>query len=99
MTPRELMTEYLSAAKRGDWETAFGYFEDDIVVHIPGRSTFAGDHRGKDAAVEYIQTIRDHYRDGEIQLELIDMLVSTTASRCSCESASSATTRPSRSGV
>src|SRR5829696_8114023 len=76
MTPRELMTEYLSAAKRGDWETAFGYYEDDIVVHIPGRSTFAGDHRGKDAAVEYIQTIRDHYRDGEIQLELIDMLVS-----------------------
>lgn len=76
MTPRELMTEYLSAAKRGDWETAFGYFEDDIVVHIPGRSTFAGDRRGKDAAVEYIQTIRDHYRDGEIQLELIDMLVS-----------------------
>jgi ketosteroid isomerase-like protein len=76
VTPRELMTGYLAAAKRGDWDTAFGYFADDIVFHIPGRSSFAGDHRGKDAAREYIQTIRDHYRNGEIELELIDMLTS-----------------------
>ena len=76
MTPRELMTDYLAAAKRGDWDTAFGYFADDIVFHIPGRSSFAGDHRGKDAAREYIQTIRNHYRNGEIELELIDMLTS-----------------------
>ena len=76
LTPRELMTGYLAAAKRGDWDTAFGYFADDIVFHIPGRSSFAGDHRGKDAAREYIQTIRDHYRNGEIELELIDMLTS-----------------------
>jgi len=76
VTPRELMTDYLAAAKRGDWETAFGYFADDIVFHIPGRSSFAGDHRGKDAAREYIQTIRNHYRNGEIELELIDMLTS-----------------------
>jgi uncharacterized protein len=70
------MSEYLAAAKRGDWERAFGYFADDIVFHIPGRSRFAGDRVGKDAAVEYIQTIRDHYREGEIELELIDMLAS-----------------------
>jgi ketosteroid isomerase-like protein len=76
MTPRELITDYLDAAKRGDWDTAFGYFAEDIVVHIPGRSSFAGDRRGKDAAVGYIQTIRDRYRAGEIQLEVIDMLAS-----------------------
>lgn len=76
MTPRELMTEYLGAAKRGDWDTAFGYFAEDIAIHIPGRSAFAGDPRGRDAAVGYIQAIRDHYRDGKIELELIDMLVS-----------------------
>jgi ketosteroid isomerase-like protein len=76
MTPRELMTDYLAAAKRGDWDTAFGYFAEDIAIHIPGRSAFAGDLRGKHVAVGYIQAIRDHYRDGEIELELIDMLVS-----------------------
>lgn len=76
MTPRELMTDYLAAAKRGDWDTAFGYFAEDIAFHIPGRSAFAGDARGREGAIAYIQTIRDHYRDGEIELELIDMLVS-----------------------
>jgi ketosteroid isomerase-like protein len=70
------MTRYLAAAKGGDWETAFGYFAEDIVIHIPGRSTFAGDHRGRGAAVGYIEAIRGQYRDGNIELELLDMLTS-----------------------
>ena len=49
---------------------------EDIVIHIPGRSGFAGDHRGKSATVGYIEAIRDHYRDGKIELELLDMLTS-----------------------
>jgi ketosteroid isomerase-like protein len=61
MTPRELMTDYLA---------------DDLVINIPGRSAFAGERRGKDQAVRYIQTVRERYRDGAIELELIDMLVS-----------------------
>ena len=76
MTARQLITEYLTAARAGDWETAFGYFADDIVFRIPGRSRFAGDRRGKEAAVEYIQSFRDHYGEGEIEVELIDMLAS-----------------------
>jgi ketosteroid isomerase-like protein len=70
------VSDYLAAAKRGDWDTAFGYFAEDILLRIPGRSAFAGNPRGKDFAVGYIQTIRDHYRDGEIELELVDMLSS-----------------------
>jgi ketosteroid isomerase-like protein len=65
MTPRELMTDYLAAARRGDFDTAFGFFAEDIVIHIAGRSAFAGDRRGRDAAVGYIQAVRDRYRDGE----------------------------------
>jgi uncharacterized protein len=76
MIARELMTQYLAAAKRGDWEAAFEYFAEDIVIHIPGRSRFAGDHRGKGAVVGYIEAIRGHYRDGNIELELLDMLTS-----------------------
>ena len=76
MSARELIDDYLAAARRGDWDTASGYFADDLVVHIPGRSSFAGDRKGKEAAMEYIQAIRDHYRDGEIELELVDMLAS-----------------------
>jgi uncharacterized protein len=70
------MTEYLGAARRGDWDTAFGFFADDIVMHVPGRSSFAGERLGKDAAVDYIQTVRSHYAEGEIELELIDLLAS-----------------------
>jgi len=76
MTPRELMTDYLAAAKRGDWETAFGFLADDLLIHIPGRSAFAGQRLGKQAAVGYIQSIRERFRDGAIELELIDMLCS-----------------------
>ena len=76
MTPQELLSDYLAAAKSGDWDKAFGYFAEDIVVHVPGRSAFAGDRRGKAAAVGYIQKIRDRYRHGKIELELIDMLAS-----------------------
>jgi len=46
MTPRELMTDYLAAAKRGDWDTAFGFLADDLLIHIPGRSAFAGQRFG-----------------------------------------------------
>jgi ketosteroid isomerase-like protein len=74
MTARELMTDYLAAAKRGDWDTAFGYFHDEVRIRIPGRSEFAGEHRGKAAVIEYIQTVRERYRAGRIELELIDML-------------------------
>lgn len=70
------MTDYLAAAKRGDWDTAFGFLADDLLIHIPGRSAFAGQRFGKAAAVDYIQSIRERYRDGAIELELIDMLSS-----------------------
>jgi len=52
------MTDYLTAAKRGDRDTAFGYFAEDIALHIPGRSAFAGDPRGKEA-VEADQYVVD----------------------------------------
>lgn len=70
------MSDYLAAAKRGDWDSAFGYFAEDVELRIPGRSAFAGHQRGKAAAVDYIRSIRDHYGDGQIELELIDMLAS-----------------------
>ena len=74
MTPRELITEYLAAARSDDWAAAFGFYADDIVMHVPGRSSLAGERRGKAAAIDYIQTARNRYREGGIELELIDML-------------------------
>src|SRR5215207_9024143 len=73
MTPRELMIEYLAAARRGDWDAAFGHFADDILIRIPGRSEWAGERRGRAAVAGYIEAVRNRYRDGRIELELIDM--------------------------
>ena len=70
----EVMTDYLAAAKRGDWDTAYGYFAEDMTVHIPGESAFAGDHCGRDAAIEYINAVRNHFRNGWIALEVVDLL-------------------------
>ena len=76
MTPRDLITRYLAAARAGDWETAFGFFADDLVARIPGRGPFAGEHRGREAAIEYITSVRERYGEEAIELELIDMLAS-----------------------
>ena len=55
----------------GDWDTAFGFLADDLLIHIPGRSAFAGQRFGKAAAVDYIQSIRGRYRHGPIELDML----------------------------
>jgi ketosteroid isomerase-like protein len=72
----EVMTEYLASAKRGDWDAAYGLLAKDMTVHIPGESAFAGEHHGREAAIEYIQAIRNHFMSGGIELEVVDMLAS-----------------------
>ena len=71
----DLMQRYLAAAQRGDWDTGFGFFAEDIVIHIPGRSRFAGTHRGRDAAKRYIDSALAAH-DGKVEVELVDMLAS-----------------------
>ena len=56
--PGAVMRAYLVAARSGDWQRAFAFFADDITLRIPGRSRYAGGHRGRKAAVEYIETAR-----------------------------------------
>jgi hypothetical protein len=70
------MQRYLDAAMSGDWDTGFGFFADDIALHIPVRSEFSGEHRGKQVAIDYIRTARARSEGAEVELELIDMLAS-----------------------
>ena len=76
MTTLELMQDYIAAARRGDWNTNAGYFADDIVLRIPGRSPLAGEVRGRDAALGYIETARAHSHGHDVELEVIDLLAS-----------------------
>ena len=49
---------------------------DDIVFHIPGRSRFAGTHDGRDAARDYVESAIALSHDGDVEVELVDTLVS-----------------------
>jgi ketosteroid isomerase-like protein len=51
----QVMRELDEAQLRGDVETFASYFTDDVVVHIPGKSSFAGDYQGKDRFLELFQ--------------------------------------------
>ena len=64
------MTEYLTAARGGDWDTAYGYFADDMQIRIPGRSEWAGERQGKQHAVDYIQAARERFHGDGGPLEI-----------------------------
>jgi ketosteroid isomerase-like protein len=71
-----LMSDYIACARTGDWETAYGFFADDIAIRIPGRSTMAGEHRGRDAARDYIESARALSTEHEVEVEVLDLLIS-----------------------
>jgi len=53
MHPNEqMLRDGDEAQARGDVEAFIGNFADDVVVHIPGKSSFAGVYKGKEQFVE-----------------------------------------------
>jgi ketosteroid isomerase-like protein len=53
MHPNEkLLRDVDQAQIRGDMEAFPGFFVDDVIVHIQGKSSFAGVHKGKDQFLE-----------------------------------------------
>ena len=75
MDPRDLITQYLAAARRGDWTTAYEFFADDMRIRIPGRSEWAGERVGKQHAIAYIDAAFERHA-GKVEVELVDMLAS-----------------------
>lgn len=56
MHPNEkLLRDSDEAQMRGDVEALANAFTDDVVVHIPGKSSLAGDYKGKDQFLELFQ--------------------------------------------
>jgi ketosteroid isomerase-like protein len=76
MTTLDLMRDYIDCANRGDWDTGYGYFAEDMRIRIPGRSDLAGEYRGRDVAKHYIETGRTLSRGRDVERDLIDMLAS-----------------------
>ena len=76
MAALDVMRRYLEAVQRGDWDTGFGFFADDVVLHAPGRSSLAGTHRGREAVKGYLHAALARSHGAEVEVELVDMLAS-----------------------
>jgi uncharacterized protein len=76
MAARDLMRRYIDLARAGDWERAFRFFADHVVIHIPGRSPLAGEVRGREAVRRYIEAARALSEGHNVEVEPIDMLTS-----------------------
>ena len=68
------MQAYIAAARAGGFSAAYRFYSDDIVGHVPGRSAFTGELRGRDAVVGYIETARAISARSDVDLEVLDML-------------------------
>lgn len=51
----QVLRDATDALNAGDVERFLSFHTDDAVVHVPGRSPVAGDHRGKDALRQLFQ--------------------------------------------
>jgi ketosteroid isomerase-like protein len=73
-TKAERLGEAMAAVSQGDIER-FGelLLSDDVVWHWPGRSSVAGDYRGRAAAVGLIQGF-GQLTQGRLRVEPIDIL-------------------------
>jgi ketosteroid isomerase-like protein len=76
MAAVDLMRRYLAAVQAQDWPTAFSLVADDVTVHVPGSSALAGEHRGRDAFVAYVEAALARAHGAEVEVELVDMLSS-----------------------
>src|SRR4051812_35233281 len=76
MSAADVMHRYVEAARSGDFDRAFGMFAEDIAFRVPGRSSHAGEHRGREAAMAYISAARALSRDHDVQVDVIDALTS-----------------------
>jgi uncharacterized protein len=76
VAPADVMRRYLAAVQARDWPGAFSLVAEDVTIHVPGRSALAGEHHGRDAFVAYVETALARAHSAQVEVELVDMLVS-----------------------
>jgi hypothetical protein len=69
MAALDVMRRDLEAAQRGDWDTGFGFFADDSVLHVPaGRHWPAGTAAARPSAVPARRLAHSHGATVEVEL-------------------------------
>ena len=67
MAPVDVMRRYLAAVQRGDWATGSG-FVADVTLHVPGRSSLAGGHRGREAVQGFPRAALDRAHGAQVEV-------------------------------
>jgi ketosteroid isomerase-like protein len=70
----ELMRRYMACARSGDFGAAYEFFADDVALRIPGASVMAGEFRGRQVAIDYIEHARALSQGDDVEVHVIDML-------------------------
>jgi uncharacterized protein len=73
VSARDVLDRYLAAMERGDREAAVACYAEDVVMHVPGRSPWAGERRGREAVLAYLGAAVARADEG-IDVELVDVL-------------------------
>ena len=76
MEASEVLAAYGAAWEAGRAEDAWTFYADDVVMHLPGRGSLAGVHRGRDAVIGAIQALLARTGDSTVEVEVLDRLVS-----------------------
>jgi ketosteroid isomerase-like protein len=71
MAPVDVMRRYLAAVQRGDWATGSGFVADDVTLRVPGRSSLAGGHRGREGVQGFPRAALDRAHGAQVEVELV----------------------------
>jgi ketosteroid isomerase-like protein len=68
MAAVDVIRRYLAAVQAGDWPTAFSHVADDVTLRVPGRSPLAGERKGRDAFVAYVEAALARAHGAEVSV-------------------------------
>jgi len=76
MDAEQVVDSYAAAWGRGDRSAAFTHYADDVVMTLPGRSSLAGIHRGREAVIAAIEALVARTDGLPVTVDVQDRLVS-----------------------
>ncbi len=72
-SPREVTVALYAALLLNQLDEARRYTHDDVVLHVPGSHPLAGEYRGPESLVRFVEASRERTETGE-HIDVLDVL-------------------------